>query len=355
MNFFTKQSRKYISDRFQRFTKQGSSHRQSQQATTDHSTSAEGNSLLSPQRWGLPEDIIFRVSQGGSTSQKPCTFDELLGFLDSCGIDPKRDESRVAAIIAGIPFEIDGHSMRFDPIQINGASIGWAMNAHPLKQITIYLQGTRHTEVANMLKQLQEVTERISQGETQGESSDDDFGYKFSVNSRSNNPSIFDQSLTRNKQSIEEHEMNRQEFTADANDEQFQSSTSSPDSSLVMEALRTPPQLINPVGLIMALQNRIAILESELSEARNIAPELFTILMGLRARSIIPLYLGKQPRADILDDDFCHASLPPSDRLGVSNLIARHLWLLEDAPLSTEMKDALRDAAKMGGQRWDVS
>lgn len=214
MKFFTKQSRKYISDRFQRFTKQDSSHRQSQSATTDHSTSSEGTGLLSPQRWGLPEDIIFRVSRGGSTSQKPCTFDELMGFIDSCGLDPKRDESRVAAIIAGIPFEIDGHSMRFDPIQVNGASIDWAMNAHPLKQITIDLQGTRHSEVDHMVKQLQEAAERIKRGETQGESSDDDFGYKFSVNSSSNKPSLFDQSLTRNKQTIEEPKMDYQKLSA---------------------------------------------------------------------------------------------------------------------------------------------
>lgn len=115
----------------------------------------------------------------------------MLDFLDACGLDPSRAEAQVAGIIAGLPFEMDGAAMLFEQVRNNGARIDWAMHAHPLKQITIKLQGTRHSEPATMLQQVEEVVGRIKNGDTQGEASDDDFGYQFSVDLRSDNPSIF--------------------------------------------------------------------------------------------------------------------------------------------------------------------
>lgn len=147
--------------------------------------------LSTPGGWGLPDDIVFRVTRGGQTSPTPCSFDQMLDFLDASGLDPSRDEAQVAGIIAGLPFEMDGAAMQFEQVRSNGAKIGWAMHAHPLKQIIIKLQGSRHSEPEIMLQQVEEVVGRIKCGEVQGESSDDDFGYKFSVDLRSDNPSVF--------------------------------------------------------------------------------------------------------------------------------------------------------------------
>lgn len=59
----------------------------------------------------------------------------------------------------------------------------WKDHAYPLQAITIELQGTRHSNQADMLAQLKEVVARIERGDAAGESSDDDFGYKFTVSS----------------------------------------------------------------------------------------------------------------------------------------------------------------------------
>ena len=147
--------------------------------------------VSTPGYWGLPNDIVFRVSRGDQTSPIPCTFDQMLDFLDASGLNLARDEVQVAGIIAGIPFEMDGAAMQFEQVRSNGAKPDWAMHAHPLKQITIRLQGTRHSEPEIMLQHMEEVVGRIKGGEVRGESSDDDFGYEFSVELRSNKPSIF--------------------------------------------------------------------------------------------------------------------------------------------------------------------
>lgn len=71
------------------------------------------------------------------------------------------------------------------------ASQAWKDHAYPLQLITIELQGTRHSDRAAMLAQLKEVVARIEGGDTQGESSDDDFGYRFALSSPAE--SVFDQ------------------------------------------------------------------------------------------------------------------------------------------------------------------
>lgn len=151
----------------------------------------QGNGRPTPKSWGLPDDVVFRVTRGGQTSLTPCAFDEMVDYLEASGFDLSRDEMQVAAIIAGVPFEMDGATMRFEQVRTNEARIDWAMHAHPLKQIRITLQGTRHSEPESMLNQLDEIVSRIKQGDTDGESADDDFGYKFSVDLQSSNPSVF--------------------------------------------------------------------------------------------------------------------------------------------------------------------
>lgn len=55
----------------------------------------------------------------------------------------------------------------------------WKQHAYPLQLVTIELQGTRHSDLAAMLAQLDTVRARLLAGALAGEESDDDFGYRF--------------------------------------------------------------------------------------------------------------------------------------------------------------------------------
>lgn len=70
----------------------------------------------------------------------------------------------------------------------------WQTQSYPLQCITIELQGTRHSDLKHMMAQLTEVVARIECGDSKGESSDDDFGYRFTVSSREE--SIFHEPAT---------------------------------------------------------------------------------------------------------------------------------------------------------------
>jgi hypothetical protein len=59
----------------------------------------------------------------------------------------------------------------------------WKQHAYPLQLVTIELQGTRHSDMASILSQLDKVRARILAGALAGEESDDDFGYRFAVSS----------------------------------------------------------------------------------------------------------------------------------------------------------------------------
>ncbi|MCY1464193.1 hypothetical protein D9M71_821870 [compost metagenome] len=48
--------------------------------------------------------------------------------------------------------------------------------------MSIQAQGTRHSSRASMIAQLEAALERLKNGDTTGEHSDDDFGYRFIVN-----------------------------------------------------------------------------------------------------------------------------------------------------------------------------
>ncbi len=67
----------------------------------------------------------------------------------------------------------------------------WIEHAYPLQQITIQLQGTRHSSREAVLAQLDDITARLRGGDLAGEESDDDFGYKFEVKPAANGPSLF--------------------------------------------------------------------------------------------------------------------------------------------------------------------
>ena len=73
----------------------------------------------------------------------------------------------------------------------NEPSAYWREHAYPLKQITIRLQGTRHSDNESIIKQLETITARLRAGDLSGYSHDDDFGYSFDSVS-SDGPSFFD-------------------------------------------------------------------------------------------------------------------------------------------------------------------
>jgi hypothetical protein len=62
-------------------------------------------------------------------------------------------------------------------------SDSWKEHAYPLKAITIQIQGTRRSELSSMIAQLDEIKLKLLSGLTQGREHDDDFGYRFDVQS----------------------------------------------------------------------------------------------------------------------------------------------------------------------------
>lgn len=73
------------------------------------------------------------------------------------------------------------------------ANEDWIKHAYPLQQITVHLQGTRHSERQTIISQLETIVERLKRGDLQGEEHDDDFGYRFCVTPNSPGPSFFDE------------------------------------------------------------------------------------------------------------------------------------------------------------------
>ncbi|MGE8063856.1 hypothetical protein [Pseudomonas sp. NPDC089569] len=68
----------------------------------------------------------------------------------------------------------------------------WINHAYPLQQLTIKLQGTRHTTPKSIIAQLGTVTKRLNAGDSDGQAHDDDFGYHFEFVKASPGPSFFD-------------------------------------------------------------------------------------------------------------------------------------------------------------------
>jgi hypothetical protein len=69
----------------------------------------------------------------------------------------------------------------------------WIAHAYPLQQITVQVQGTRHSDRNAMIDQLEEVIERLKRGDMKGVSHDDDFGYRFNLEPTTYAPSFFDE------------------------------------------------------------------------------------------------------------------------------------------------------------------
>lgn len=73
------------------------------------------------------------------------------------------------------------------------SSENWIAHAYPLQQLTIRLQGTRHSNKADIVGQLETVLARLKSGDISGQADDDDFGYVFEYVSATPGPSFFDE------------------------------------------------------------------------------------------------------------------------------------------------------------------
>lgn len=67
----------------------------------------------------------------------------------------------------------------------------WIEHAYPLQQLSVHVQGTRHTSRERLIWQLEEVVRLLQQDHDFGELHDDDFGFRFELRS-SDGPSFFE-------------------------------------------------------------------------------------------------------------------------------------------------------------------
>ncbi len=75
---------------------------------------------------------------------------------------------------------------------VNVPDQNWVNHAYPLQQVTIKLQGTRHSTPESIIAHLCTVTKRLKAGDATGQEHDDDFGYHFEFVKASPGPSFFD-------------------------------------------------------------------------------------------------------------------------------------------------------------------
>lgn len=74
----------------------------------------------------------------------------------------------------------------------------WIEHAYPLQQVTILLQGTRHSEREDIISQLEIIISRLKNGENTGSEHDDDFGYSFQYDAAAvGKSSFFDEAAGR--------------------------------------------------------------------------------------------------------------------------------------------------------------
>lgn len=135
-------------------------------------------------------------------------------------------------------------------------------------------------------------------------------------------------------------------------------STEKPADRVHMDQL-SDDRIENPIAVINALQKQIEHLEEALrcqndSNRNSFELDMRRFLLVLRAHAIIPLYLGKQSRNEVLEpSDFVYGSV---DRYvtDMTDALRDQLWMLNDAPIPDEMKDALRESCQYGCERWEL-
>jgi hypothetical protein len=113
----------------------------------------------------------------------------------------------------------------------------------------------------------------------------------------------------------------------------------------------------DPTTVINALSARVRELESALAQQQtrqreDMPAQIEALFRWMRARSVIPLYVGSVPvekaRAEFVGTI--------GDPLLLTNTVAERVlgqvWFLNDAPMPEEAKDALRQASQYGMSRW---
>lgn len=112
-------------------------------------------------------------------------------------------------------------------------------------------------------------------------------------------------------------------------------------------------QLEDTSAVINALTVRVKSLERALErqaeEHRAALPGYFdSMLRWLRARAVIPLYVGHLPDEEARK--YFEGDSLASNEAAIRAL--EQVWFLENAPIPDEAKDALRKAANNGMSRW---
>lgn len=125
---------------------------------------AEG---IDPGRLFISDGVVYRM-----------TGEDVTGTV--CAVDTPFWREAVAACILKTTGELPMSNKE------------WIAHAYPLQQVTIKLQGTRHSDKAAIVGQLETVLARLKAGDTSGQDHDDDFGYAFEYVQAVPGPSFFD-------------------------------------------------------------------------------------------------------------------------------------------------------------------
>lgn len=114
------------------------------------------------------------------------------------------------------------------------------------------------------------------------------------------------------------------------------------------------PEAVNledPIAAINTLTARIkhleAVIERQAREHRAALPgHMKGMLLWMRARAVIPLYVGTLP------DDELRMAFIGHGADEVTATVLQQVWFLSGAPMPEDAKDALRKAARNGMSRW---
>lgn len=111
-------------------------------------------------------------------------------FLSELAAQVPLDDMQFAATPAEHPGQKFPRPWPAESVQ--SASSSWIDHAYPLQQIVVQLQGTKHSDRAAIIDQLETVLARLRAGNLKGQDHDDDFGYGFAFEIESAGPSFFD-------------------------------------------------------------------------------------------------------------------------------------------------------------------
>jgi len=113
-----------------------------------------------------------------------------------------------------------------------------------------------------------------------------------------------------------------------------------------VEAMTKTVTIENPGKVIDTLTARISKLENQLAfqiaENRRAAPERdVDLLRWMRKRAVIPLYVGDQDAEMLKTKEFVGDELISQE---VADKAFKQVWLLDNAPVTQDVNDAMRKA-----------